>query len=367
MKITDISTYLIPGDPRRNAWCSRKPYVFVRVAASSGIVGWGEGYSFSFREKVLVELIKALGERLVGSDAFDTKAVTHLAVNGFGEQQVGIDVFAAASALEIALWDIVGKSLGVPVYKLLGGTCHASLGVYANIWTKHPHSHDDLAAKAVEQVENGFGTVKIYPFRLGESLPEGVEKVRRVREAVGTDVGIAIDVFRAMTPDLTRELCSRLEPLDAAWIEDPFADTNPGALRTLRRQIRQPLMAGETLAGKRAFRDLLEQQAVSLLNPDVCACGGILEMREVSAMAEVQEISVSPHNYNSMTVGLAATVQTACGIPNLQVCEYFPEMASDLDELCEGRLIPSEGQISLPQAPGHGIVFDDAKMAPYRV
>lgn len=367
MKITDISTFLFPGDARPDSWCSRIPYVFVRVATSSGVTGWGEGYTFSFRENSLVALIEALGDRLIGHDVFNIKALTHLAFNGFGEQQAGIDVFAAASAIEIALWDIVGKSLGVPVHKLLGGACHDSLEVYANIWTKRPHTRDELAAKAVEQVESGFGTVKLYPFRLGENLSEGVEKVRRVREAVGPDIGIAVDLWRFATPDAAREICRRLEPLDIAWIEDPFAPTCAETLRSFRDRIQQPLMAGETLAPRSAFRDVLERQAVGLVNPDVCACGGILEMRDIAAMADLRHIAISPHNYNSMTIGLAATVHAACGIPNLHMCEYFPEMASDLDDICNGRPIPADGRISLPEAPGHGILFDDASMEPYRV
>jgi len=364
--ITSIQTYLVPGDDDPARWCPRKAYVFMRVETSSGAVGWGEGYTLNLREKSLVALIHALGETLIGTNATAIRAVIHKAFNAFGEHRAGIDVFAAAAGIEIALWDALGKSLGAPVYTLLGGACHERLEIYANIWTRRPVTPDQLAAKAAAQVADGFRALKAYPFIAGGTDEEGVAKLAAIREAVGPDVKIAVDLWRHSTPDRARDLCAMMESFNLDWVEDPFAPSNALALRTLREQVRQPILVGETLASRRDFREIFEKQAVSKINPDICAAG-IVEMREIAAMAEPYFITVSPHNYNSMALGGSIMAHVAAGIPNLGLCEYFPEVADDLDHLCEGRLIPEQGTLSLPTAPGLGVTFDEAQMEQFRV
>ncbi len=361
-----IDTYLVPGEARAGAWCRRKPYVFVRVETSAGVVGWGEGYTLNHRERALPALIAGLAEQIIGSDAAGMRALAHGAFHGFGEQRVGMDVYCAAAAIELAMWDAYGKALGRPVWELLGGALHSSLKVYANIFSDAPRSDAELADKATEHAEGGFGALKFYPFRGGESLREGVDKVRAVRDAVGPDVQLAVDLSRQKTPDQARDICTALEPFDLAWIEDPFAAINPAALRTLREQVRQPLMVGETLARRWAFREIFESQAVSLINPDVCATG-LVELREIAAMAEPYFVTVSPHNYNFMALGVSVSAHAAAGVANVGLCEYFPEVAADLDDLCTGRLVPHNGVLTLPMAAGLGVVFDDQAMEPYRV
>lgn len=364
--ITKIESFFVPGDERPGAWCRRKAYVFVRVETSAGVVGWGEGHTLNFRDRALPVLVSGLAEQIIGSNAASMRSVAHRAFHGFGEQRAGIDVYSAAAAIELALWDAHGKALGRPVYELLGGAVQTELKVYANIFSNHPRSDGELADKALEYVDAGYGAIKFYPFRGGETLQQGVDKVRAVRNAVGPDVALAVDLWRHATPDRARDLCAALEPFDLAWVEDPFASINAQSLRTLREQVRQPLMVGETLARRWEFRELFERHAVSLINPDGCATG-LVELREIAAMAEPYFVTVSPHNYNSMALGMSIMAHAAAGVANLGLCEYFPEVAADLDDLCAGRLVPESGTLALPTAPGLGVTFDDEAMAPYRV
>ena len=364
--IVEIDTFLVPGSERPDAWCRRKSYVFVRVETSAGVVGWGEGHTLNFREHALPRLIDGLAGQIIGTDAVSMRAVAHRAFHGFGEQRAGMDVYCAAAAIELALWDAYGKSLGRPVYELLGGAVQTSLKVYANIFSNHTRSDGELADKAVEHVEAGHSALKFYPFRAGETLQEGVDKVKAVRNAVGPDVQLAVDLWRHAAPDRARDLCTALEDFNLTWIEDPFASINAKSLRTLREQVRQPLMVGETLARRWEFREMFETQAVSLINPDVCATG-LVELREIAAMAEPYFVTVSPHNYNSMALGMSITSHAAAGVANLGLCEYFPEVAADLDDLCTGRLVPKDGELALPASAGLGVVFDDAAMARFKV
>lgn len=367
LTIASVTPYLFPGDDHPDRWCARKPWLFVRVELTSGVVGWGEVYTLTHREPAQVALVQALGTRLIGTDASKIKAFVHDVFAGFGEQRIGIDGFSAASGIELAMWDALAKSLDVPVYQLIGGSCRDDVELYANLFSERPGSIPALVAKAVEQVDAGFRALKFYPFRDVETEDEGVARVAEVREAVGPDVALAIDLSRRMTPDQARAICHRLEPFHLAWVEDPFAPTNIAAYRQLRDQVRQPLMTGETLASKAAFVDLFAQRATGNVNPDICACGGLLELREIGAMAEPHFVTVSAHNYNSMTVGLSSSVHAAAGMPNAGLCEYFPELACDLDDVCTGRLVPKDGRLALPTAAGFGLSFDDAKMEAFRV
>lgn len=315
MKIARIETFLIPGAPRPDAWCSRIPYVFVRLETSCGVIGWGEGYTFTYRERVLVTMIQALAEHLIGVEISQTRSVLHIAQNAFGEQQTGSDVVAAASAIEIAMWDALGKALNTPVLNFVGGPVHDRIDLYANIWTKKPHTSADIARYAANQINAGFKAIKIYPYRLGETVAEGAEKVRAVREAIGPGAGIAIDIWRFPDTDIALEICRSLEPFGISWIEDPFDPRETYAYTRLATQTDVPMMTGEALNTGFGFAPLLESGAVTLINPDVCAAGGILEMYAIARAAAEKSVRVSPHNYNSMTVGLAATIAVAFGIP----------------------------------------------------
>jgi galactonate dehydratase len=367
MLIRSVRIFHVPGEPRPDAWCPRKPHVLVRIELQSGVFGWGEAYTLRNREGSLIALLQAMAGHLTGRHVSDIKAFTHWALNGFGEHRAGIDVFCASSGLEIAMWDAVGRSHDTPVYRLMGGTCHDKLDAYANIWSFAPRTGAELARKAIECAEQGFSAIKFYPFPAGSTVSQGIETVQQVREAVGPDMRLAIDLWRHATYARAEEICRRLEPYDIFWVEDAVPPVNPKVLRRLRDRIRQPLLTGETLATKQQFLPLLEHQAVGIINPDVCACGGMLELREIAALADVHQILVSPHNFNSMATGLAATMHVAAGIPNLLLCEFFPEMAADLDDFCDWRPVPENGFLTLSDRPGLGIDYDPKRLEAFEV
>ena len=186
-----------------------------------------------------------------------------------------------------------------------------------------------------------------------------------VREAVGPDVGLAVDFWRHANPGRAIEVAKAVEPYDLLWLEEPFAPTDPASMRYVRDAIRQPLLTGETLPTRREFDGLLAERAVDIINPDICL-SGILELHAIAAMAEPYMVSLSPHNSNSMALGTAAAVHAALGIPNLGLTEYFPLFETALDDLCTGRLPVRDGSIGRPTAAGIGIEFDDRAMQQYR-
>lgn len=367
MRVSSVTPFLIPGAARPDAWCAQKPWLFVRVETDEGTVGWGEVYTLTGRESAQVALVHALAARVVGKPIANIREFIDDTYRGFGEQRIGIDVYAAASGIELALWDALGRSLNTPVHALLGGACSDRVPAYANLFSERPLSLDALTDKARSYVDAGFQTLKFYPFWHVETDGDGVRRVEALRNAIGPDIGLAIDLSRHLSPHRARNICGRLDPFDLAWVEDPIDASNVAALRDLSNQITQPLMVGETRAGVGDFVTLLQSRAVAMINPDIAVCGGMLVMRDIAALATANEITFSLHNYNSMTIGLAASIHCAAGVPRVGPVEFFPELADAIDAVCPDRPHPVDGWFEMPTDPGWGVTFDEAKMSEFRV
>ena len=364
-RISLVEPYLIPADPNPHPWWSHKPYILVRVETDDGIEGWGECHMLNFREDALISMVRVVGDRLIGRPATDIRGALIEPFGAFGQQRPGLEVYSAYAGIEIALWDALGKRLDTPVYQLLGGACHDAVPVYANIYSPNPQMPEDFAKMAASQVAAGHRAIKLYPFNLETPVQEGIAVLSAVREAVGPDVGLAVDFWRHASPGRAIEIAKAMEPFDLLWLEDPFAPTDAVSMRYVRDAIRQPLLTGETLPTRRELVSLFAERAMDIVNPDICQ-SGILELQAIATMAEPYYITVSPHNSNSMALGTAAAVHTALGIPNLGLTEYFPLFETALDDICTGRMPVRDGIIDRPTAAGLGIQFDMKAMQKFR-
>lgn len=364
--ILSIVPYLIPADPNPHPWWVHKPYVLIRVETSDGVVGWGECHHLNFREDALVKLVHAVAPTLIGRSAQDIRSLPQDAFFAFGHHRPGLEVYSVFAGIELALWDALGKRFGAPVYALIGGALYDHVDLYANIYSPHSQTPQGYADMALRQVEAGHQAIKLYPFGAKTPISEGVAALEAVRDAVGPEVGLAVDLWRHAGPDRTLALARATERFDLLWIEDPFAPTDAETLRYVRESIQQPLLTGETLATRRDFSEMIAKRAVDIINPDICQ-SGLLEMHAIAAMADPFLVKVSPHNSNSMALGTAAAVHASLGIANLGLIEYFPLFETVLDDLCEGRLTPLDGAIARPTAPGLGVTFHEELMQRYRV
>ena len=365
-KIVSIDPYLFPADMTEHTWWSHKAYILVRVETKEGFVGWGECHNLSYREEAIVKIIQSLAQALKGKPAGDIRILLNAAFNEFGQQRPGMETYCAFAGIELALWDILGKRLGAPVYELLGGKLHEAIPVYANIYSPYPQSAEAFAEIAALQVSNGYQIIKLYPFTVETPISEGIKALEAVREAVGPNIDLAVDLWRHASPKRALELAEAMKRFNLSWIEDPFAPTDAKSMRYIRDNICQPLLTGETLPTRREFVGLFEERAIDIINPDICL-SGILELQAIAVMAEVFCVQVSPHNSNSMALGTAAAVHASLGISNLCPVEYFPLFETVLDHVCKGRLEVKDGYIACPKSNGLGITFDDEQMAKYRV
>jgi len=355
MQVTAVTPFVV--DPGRG-----KNWVFVKVDTDTGITGWGECYTQADRDQSIVVHVQQLARYLVERDPFHIKHFTHMAYHDFAGKRGAMDLFSAISGLELALWDIVGKQLGVPVYNLLGGPCRDRIRVYANGWYGGAKTPDDYAEKAHAVVQRGFTAMKFDPFpgpwrthisRRAEQ--QAVATVKAVRDAVGPDIDLLIEVHRRLAPMHAVRIARQMEAFEPFWYEEPTSARNLDALAECRRDIRLPIVTGEELYTKAEFRQVFEMQAADIINPDVCNCGGLLELKEIAAMAEPYGVIVSPHNYNSTTIGLAATVQVSACIPNFLITEYFVNFEDRAQEVAVQPFEVKDGYIQLPEGPGLGL------------
>lgn len=365
-RIASIVPYLIPADATPHPWWTRKPYVLVRVETKDGVIGWGECHVSTFQVDDLVSMVQSLAPTLVNQPAEDVRALVDRTFSAFDQERPGFEAYSAFAGVEIALWDVLGKRLGSPVYELLGGSVRDSVSVYANIYSPHPQRAEDFADMASSQVEAGYRAIKLYPFTTDTRIPDGVAILQAVRDAVGSEVQLAVDLWRHADVNRAVEIARAIEPFDLLWIEDPFVPTDAAGLRMVRDAIRQPLLTGEILPTRREFAPIFDERAVDIVNPDICL-SGLLEIQAIAAMAEPAQVKVSPHNSNSMALGTAAAVHVAMGLPNLDLIEYFPLFETALDDICDGRLLVEKGSIAKPTGPGLGLEFDETMMRRYRV
>ena len=363
MKISQIDTYLL------EAGIAKKP-LLCRVTTDEGLYGWGEGYVVQGKEKVVLDYIDSMESCLIGRDAFHIRHTAHALQDDFLIRRGSPDFYSAWSAVEMALWDIVGKAAGQPIYNLLGGPSRERIRVYANGWYNAGFGGDDtpqgMAERALRVRELGFTALKWDPFlhtpwrdSLSKSEEDAaVEAVKNVREAVGPHMDIMLDMHRRLTPYNAAHFVDRIAECNPYWLEEPSRSDNIQLLVEAKRRISFPVVAGETLYTKFEFRTLFEHAAAEIVNPDVCACGGISGMLDIAVMAEPYQVLVSPHVFDSMAVGLAATVQASAVMSNCLIVEYFLNLKAASDDILIKPLSLDGGFLDLPTDPGLGIDID---------
>ncbi len=359
MKITAVKSYAVhPG------W--RKNLIFVKVETDAGIHGWGEAYSQYDRDTAVMAQLQALGPYLVGRSPFDIKHFTQFAFDDYAARRGSVELFCAISGIEQAMWDIVGKATQQPVYNLLGGKYREKIRVYANGWSYGMKEPADYARAAEKVVKQGFTAMKFDPLPSPwrtwipkEHEKRAISVVKAIRDAVGPDVDLLIEQHRRLAPMHAIRLDKQLAEFDLYWMEESCQAEFPDELAQIRREIGVPMVIGEATYTKTGFRPLLEKRSADILNPDVACVGGILELKEIAAMAESFLVAMSPHNYNSTLVALASTVHASATMPNFIITEYFLPFVDFCDTISPNQLKPKNGYIDLPTAPGLGIDVDE--------
>ncbi len=353
-----------------SAW---RNFVFAHVRTDEGVSGIGEARPVN-REEAVAAYLDAIAHRyVIGSDPFNIEALV-LRITRDDFETPGATEMTAIAIVEMACWDIVGKVTGQPVYRLLGGACRDRIKAYANGWYTGERTPEAFAQAARRVVDRGYRALKLDPFGAGAGELEGEEHlaslalVEAVRDAVGPDVEIFIEMHGRFTAAQAIALARDLQRFAPGWIEEPVPPDQPGALVRVASQVTTPVATGERLHTRGAFRDLLALGAADILQPDISHCGGLLETKKIAAMADVHGLLLAPHNVGA-SVSTAAALHFAACTPNLKILEYFNDFAEPyVKESAAGLPEVTDGYFPLPPGPGLGVTFNEevVEAHPYR-
>ena len=355
MKIRSIELFKVP--PR---------WLFLKMTTESGLVGWGEPV-VEGRADTVAACVREMSDALIGKSAEEIEDTFQMLYRT-GFYRGGPVLTSALSGIEQAMWDIKGKAHGMSVYQMLGGKCRDRIQVYRWIGGDHPR---DTAVAAKEALSQGYhavkmnGTDELKWIDDHKKLDETVDRVAAIREAVGDQLGIAVDFHGRVHKTMARLLMKKLEKYDLMFVEEPVLTENEDEFLEFSRTVNIPIATGERNFTRWGFKRMLTRGGVDILQPDVSHCGGILEMRKIAAMAEAFDVAVAPHCPLG-PIALAACLQVDFCTPNAFIQEQSLNIhynaGYDLLKYMENPEVfrYRDGYVDLMSEPGLGIRVDEA-------
>jgi galactonate dehydratase len=354
MKITSVDTFVVDF--------YRTNLVIVRVSTDEGIAGLGEA-TLEGKERAVQGAITEVAEAVTGLDPTRIAGTMYELTRDW-YWRGGPVIMTALSALEMALWDISARDLGVPVSRLFGGATRDRVRAYANGWFSGAVTPEDYAAAARRTVETGFRGLKWDPFEnydltiTSQQLDRVLAQIDAVRSAVGRHVEIFIEGHGRFDVRHAIQIAREIAPFDPVWFEEPCPPDNLDALADVRRASPVPIAAGERWFGRQGFVPALARQAVDFVQPDVTHAGGLSELAFISTLAATSYVGFAPHN-PSGPLSTAATLQLGATLPNFR---YLEIMATDVPwrpHITNERLtLTEEGDVIVPAGIGLGIELD---------
>jgi galactonate dehydratase len=364
MKITKAESFLANAGLRN--------YLFVRITADNGLYGIGEA-SLEWQEKAVESLLNEwVFGKILGKDPTEIEKITSDLIRD--QYQGGATILTAISSVEIALWDLLGKSCGQPVFKLLGGAYHRKLLAYANGWYGGAESPEDYASMAMEVVQRGYSVMKFDPLRTAWQTMDLSERefvvavFAKVREAVGTRIGLILEIHGRLSTHSAIELLRDLEPYDLFWCEEPVPPEKMEACAEVRHQVTTRISAGERWYQLMEHARAFEMGACDIVQPDIAHCGVLLMTKKIAALASVRDIVVCPH-VSIGPVALAAALHFDISTSNFYLQETFSDFDVPWrDDLVGGWNPLRNGRFELSDQPGLGLDLNlDAIMShPYQ-
>jgi galactonate dehydratase len=364
MRITGIHTY-IAGNPWKN-------WLFAKVETDADIYGIGEG-TLNYFAKTIEAAIHELSPLILGMDPFQIEMISQRLIRDIYSEGAQVHM-CAVSAIEIACWDIIGKTCNQPLYNLWGGRCQQKLRAYANGWYRGPRTPESFAEKAKEVARRGYTALKFDPFgsawrMMGRGdFDLSIDIIRAVRDAVGDSVDLLIEGHSRFNVATAVDLAHKMAPFRPAWFEEPVPHTNTNAMVEVARRSPVPIATGESFSNKQQFADLLKFDAVSIYQPEPLNLGGLFATRKIADMVDAHYGVIAPHSAQG-PVCSAACAQLNASLPNFFLHEIFDEFNEPWEnEIVLNGVHVVDGYIEISERPGLGIDLniDEILKHPYQ-
>jgi D-galactarolactone cycloisomerase len=369
MKITGVKTYVLQGmiEDKSFGWSQRvtggRQAVLCVVSTDEEIMGVGEAFYFGGPAKIAADIISAVyGPLLMDKDPLDTSVIWDSLYNWTRDQGMKGVTISALSALDIALWDIKGKSQGLPIFKLLGGAYrHKALAYATGLYEPQnvPNVIEALVNEALGYKEEGFSGMKL---KVGYGIDKDVSYVKAIRQAIGEEMYLMVDANHAYNSSEAIQLARKLEKFDIHWFEEPVPPEDLEGYCEVRKKSNILIAGGECEYTRYGFRNLINLRAVDILQPDLCAAGGFTEITKIVAMASAANIPLIPHVWGT-NIGLAASLQLFASLPHFPERRFPAEPFFEYDrsahpfreEVTLEKFVMKDGYLDIPERPGLGI------------
>jgi galactonate dehydratase len=373
MKITRIRPWHVngpPADPGRDT--PKLSYVFVQVDTDQGLTGWGEitTYPGTVANRTIVAALREVDQFLTGDDATQIEAIWHKLLRAFTYVGTRGATTAMLSGIDIALWDIKGQTLGVPIYELLGGAVRETIPLYTHF--QYAPSVEQMVENACAEVARGSRAIKTDPFMAAGGLSNvryidgqierkventGVAMIAAIREAVGPDVEVLIDAHALYNVPTAVRLANRLAPYAITWFEEPCPPESYDALEQVRGQVPTRISVGERLYTRFEFLPVLTRHLTDYVMPDVTWTGGISELKKIATLAEIFYVPISPHDASG-PINVLAGAQVMMTTPNFYRLEARRVNMDFYNAFLTEPLTVHNGALSVPRKPGLGASLD---------
>ena len=378
MKITEVITHQLlvnvdePFTSSRGWYYKTKGALVVEIRTDSGLIGWGDCYGpAAVNRSIIDNVFKAV---LIGRDPFDVEVLWEELYNKIKDYGLSGFSISSISGIDIALWDLIGKATNQPIHKLIGGAFRTQLQAYATgLYFKDMNKlNEEAVAEAKGYVTQGFKAIKM-KIGLG-SITKDIDRVAAVRDAIGPDVHLMVDANHCFNVPQAIAMGRELQKLDIYWFEEPISPEDLDGYVEVTGKLDMAIAGGENEFTKFGFRRILERRAMDIVQPDVCAAGGITECKKIAALAQASSIQCVPHAWGT-AIGLAATMHYLASLPFTPPClvpvppmlEYEQTFNPFRDELSSTDLTHKGGFVTVPNGPGLGIEINREVLERYKV
>ncbi len=378
MKITDVKTYQLsvkvdqPFTSSRGWWYGMKSAMIIKVETDEGLVGWGEAYGPAAVSRAVIESL--FKKQLIGRDPFDVEVIWEHLYNLIKDYGLSGMTISALSAVDIAMWDLMGKACGKPIHKLLGGCFRNPVTAYATgfYFTDLNRTLEDAVEEAQKYLAQGFKAMKM-KIGLGD-LRKDLKRVEAVRHVVGDEVKLMVDANHCFTVPQAITIGRELDKMGIYWFEEPISPEDLDGYQQVTQALDLAVAGGENEFTKFGFREIIARKAMDIVQPDVCAAGGITECKKIAAMAQAHWVECVPHAWGS-AIGMAATLHFLASLPDCPPClcpvppllEFEQTFNPFRDDLATVQITHQNGLVAVPEGPGLGIEINQEVIDKYLV
>tara|TARA_B100000035_G_scaffold182140_1_gene155473 strand:- start:4193 stop:5329 length:1137 start_codon:yes stop_codon:yes gene_type:complete len=354
-KIRKVEIWITSPTTSEDGWSKVKSFLFLRITNSEGVEGWGEAFVLPYRERGVAELILSLASTLNEFESLNPYLFSEKVIE-ICDNHYGLDFSAASSAIEMSLWDIIGKINEKSLSSLLSDCSKDVIQVYVNTWSDRMPNDSELTHRINYLISEGYKSIKIYPLQ-NRSPKEGHECIEKIEQNSIQNIDLMLDLAVPKNPNHSLELLEFIKKnnTNIYWIEEPYDGCDITNLANYKAKSDFPIVTGEKQCGVAHFKEVLSRKSADILNPDIAGVGSIVQLIEIADLSDEVGVKVSPHCWDSMAIAASAMMHFCASIKNSEKAEIYPDYIAASKNYCDPGFNIVNGESKLKKLPGLGV------------